>query len=368
MSHHLVKEQLDQLTALLLIAHEDGDLDEEELLLLACVEEDAAASLLPPLQFVGRKLCLDQLDEEACVRRFRFKKEQLHLLYEALEVPDRFTSPIRVKWTGLEGLLVLLRRLAYPARLGDLCEEFGRSKGVLSVIFSTMLIWIWELWGTLVTDPFTRYLNQERTARYSQAVLETTGVDLNIWGFIDETVRAICRPNEDQQEYYSGHKRHHALKYQAVSTPDGLICCLSGPYEGRRHDAGVFGESGLLQELQEHMNKPNGGMYALYGDAACPLSLHLQKGYTGNNPTPQQERYNAAMSSARQAVEWSFKDVMTYFPYGDMKRQQNFGLQAVGLHYRVSVLLVNILTCVKRGNQGSDHFQLSPPTLQEYLH
>ena len=102
-SHRLVKEQLDQLTALLLIAHEDGNLDEEELLLLACVAEDAAAGLLPPLQFVGRKLCLDQLDEEACVRRFRFQKEQLHPLYEALEVPTRFTSPIRVTWTGLEG-------------------------------------------------------------------------------------------------------------------------------------------------------------------------------------------------------------------------------------------------------------------------
>ena len=66
--------------------------------------------------------------------------KQLHLLYEALEVPDMFTSPIRVTWTGLESVLVLLSHLAYPARLGDLCEEFGRSKGVLSVIFSTMLI------------------------------------------------------------------------------------------------------------------------------------------------------------------------------------------------------------------------------------
>ena len=101
MSHRLVKEQLDELTALLLIAHEDGDLDEEELLLLACVAEDAAACLLPPLQFVGRKLCFDQLNEEACIRRFRFKKEQLRLLYEALEVPARFTSPIRVTWTEI---------------------------------------------------------------------------------------------------------------------------------------------------------------------------------------------------------------------------------------------------------------------------
>ena len=51
MSHRLVQEQLDQLTALL-IAHEDEDLDEEELFpLLTCGVEDAAASLLPLFQF-----------------------------------------------------------------------------------------------------------------------------------------------------------------------------------------------------------------------------------------------------------------------------------------------------------------------------
>ena len=73
MSHRLVKEQLDQLTALLPIAHEDGDLDEEELLLLllACVEEVAAASLLPLLQFVGRKPCLDQLEHTHCLCIYR---------------------------------------------------------------------------------------------------------------------------------------------------------------------------------------------------------------------------------------------------------------------------------------------------------
>ena len=49
----------------LLTAHEDRDLDEEELrLLLTCGVEDAAASLSAPIS-----VCLDQLDEEACVRR-----------------------------------------------------------------------------------------------------------------------------------------------------------------------------------------------------------------------------------------------------------------------------------------------------------
>ena len=66
-SHRLVQEQVDQLTAHLLTTHEDRDLDEKELLLLlTCGVEDAAASLSAPIS-----VCLDQLDEEACVRRVR---------------------------------------------------------------------------------------------------------------------------------------------------------------------------------------------------------------------------------------------------------------------------------------------------------
>ena len=56
---------MDQLTAHLLTVHEDRDLDEEELL-LTCGVEDTAASLSAPIS-----VCLDQLDEEACVRRVR---------------------------------------------------------------------------------------------------------------------------------------------------------------------------------------------------------------------------------------------------------------------------------------------------------
>ena len=114
MAHRLVREQFDRLTALLLVAHEDGDLDEEELLvLLACCAcgEDARNSILAPLQFVGRRICLDELDmdEEACIRRFRFNKNQVHELYEKLDVPTKFPSPIHVTLTGLEGLLVRKR-------------------------------------------------------------------------------------------------------------------------------------------------------------------------------------------------------------------------------------------------------------------
>lgn len=60
----------------------------------------------------------------------------------------------------------------------------------------------------------------------------------NCWAFIDGTARPICRPTQQQRIYFSGHKRVHALKYQSLMCPNGLICQLDGPYPGSRHDAG----------------------------------------------------------------------------------------------------------------------------------
>ena len=37
---------------------------------------------------------------------------------------------------------------------------------------------------------------------------------------------------------YNGHKRVHAIKFQSVVAPNGLIANLFGPVEGRRHDSG----------------------------------------------------------------------------------------------------------------------------------
>lgn len=39
------------------------------------------------------------------------------------------------------------------------------------------------------------------------------------WGFLDATVRPVCRPSRNaplQRDLYNGHKHVHALKYQTV--------------------------------------------------------------------------------------------------------------------------------------------------------
>lgn len=42
-------------------------------------------------------------------------------------------------------------------------------------------------------------------------------------------VRPICRPGRNQRHVYNGHKRVHALKYQSVVAPNGLIVNMFGP-------------------------------------------------------------------------------------------------------------------------------------------
>ena len=69
--------------------------------------------------------------------------------------------------------------------------------------------------------------------------------------FVDGTVRFINRPGIHKRVLYNGHKRYHALKFQLVAAPGGLIANLHGPVEGKRHDGGMLMNSGFLNQLQK---------------------------------------------------------------------------------------------------------------------
>ena len=62
------------------------------------------------------------------------------------------------------------------------------------------------------------------------ATLSAAGCPLpHCIGFIDGTVRGICKPTRKERQFYSGYKRKHVLNFQAVCAPNGLIIDLSGP-------------------------------------------------------------------------------------------------------------------------------------------
>jgi len=172
------------------------------------------------------------------------------------------------------------------------------------------------------------------------------------------------RPQVDQRIVYNGHKRTHALKYQSVVLPNGLIGNLSGPFEGQRHDSAMLRESGLLQDLQRVAWDGNTPL-CLYGDMAYPLNIHLQKAYA--NARRQEEiNYNIAMNTLRTSVEWIFGEIKNFFKFIDYRKQLKLGLSPVGKWFLICGLLHNARTCLY-GNIVTDYFELNPPSLEEYF-
>ena len=140
-------------------------------------------------------------------------------------------------------------------------------------------------------------------------------------------MRPICRPIRNQQEYYSGHKKVHSLRYQSLVTPDGLIIHLTGPFGGRRHDAGVFAESNSYNQLLTKVRFSADNKFVLYADSAYPIRELLLKPYARNTITPLRQQFNTSMSSVREAVEWAFGKICVNFAFGDLKKNQKILLQ-----------------------------------------
>ncbi|CAB3979801.1 Hypothetical predicted protein [Paramuricea clavata] len=110
---------------------------------------------------------------------------------------------------------------------------------------------------------------------YCEAVHRKGAALDNCWGFVDGPVRPICRPGKYQRQVYNGHKRVHALKYQSVVAANGLIVHMHGPVEGKRHDARIFVESGLQEQLQLHSYDEDNRSLCIYGDGSYPVSRHV---------------------------------------------------------------------------------------------
>ena len=266
-----------------------------------------------------------------------------------------------------EALCICLKRFPYPCRYANLIPRFGRPVSQLSMVTKLVVNHIYDGFGNLLLNLDQPWLSPGNIQIFADAVrAKGTALD-NCWGFVDGTVRPICRPKENQRIVYNGHKRVHALKFQLVVTPNGLIANLVGPVEGRRHDSAMLMMSDLLPQLQQHSFSPTGQAMCIYGDPAYPHRIHPQRPFAQRAGfTPEQQAFNHSMSQVRVAVEWVFGDFINYFKFMDFKKSQKIGLSAIGKMYIVCALLQNALTCL-HGNNTSRFFNVQPPSLEEYF-
>ena len=124
---------------------------------------------------------------------------------------------------------MLLRRFANPCRLSDMISLFGCPLPVISTITREVMNFIYNNHQQRLTQWNQFLLCPASLQEYANAIHRAGAALVHCFGFIDGTVRAISRPGKDQRLVYNGHKRVHALKFQSVSLPNGIIAKLYGP-------------------------------------------------------------------------------------------------------------------------------------------
>ena len=261
------------------------------------------------------------MSEGECLVDFRFAKKDIQGLVNTLRIPQSIRCYNGRKVDAVEALCICLKRLAYPCRYCDLVPRVGRPVPQLCTIANTVIDMIYARFGYLLRDLNQPYLSPANLEKYADAVHSKGAALQNCWGFIDGTVRPICRPSRNQRLVYNGHKRVHAIKFQSVVTPNGLIAHLFGPVEGRRHDSGLLAMSGLLDQLEQHSFSQDRHPLCIYGDPAYPQRVHLKCPIIRRGALTDEElAFNSSMSKVRVAVEWVFGDVINYFKFVDFKK------------------------------------------------
>ena len=158
---------------------------------------------------------------------------------------------------------------------------FRKHMSHLSEIFWEALEDIWSSFGHLFTAPFSSAYMITRASALAAAVHEKTQCLDNCIGILDGTVLGKARLglHAAQNVVYNGHKRKHALKFQALTGPDGMFYHFFGPMEGHRHDWTLYTRSGL-EEILSSALYVGGRQFCIYGDSgyidAFTLKIHFK--------------------------------------------------------------------------------------------
>ncbi|KAF0694037.1 Aste57867_15060 [Aphanomyces stellatus] len=257
--------------------------------------------------------------DSTAIHKYRFTISQIELLSHKLRLPAWITTPWSDKVEVVEALAITCRRLAEPCRLYTVANEVGRSVEACSRIIRATVEAIVKRWRSTITTN-TRLLAL-RSEMYAQAVQKKCGLSgvRSCIAFIDGTKQYISRPRPRK-----GGGEHENLQRSVQILYCASSVCTAIP------------------------------LMAVDNVCAAPGS--------------PEAAFNSAMSSVREAVEWSFHLVKDLWAYLGYHKKMQVRKSPIGLFWLVATLLTNCHTCLKpHGNQISMYFDMAPPSLEQYL-
>lgn len=323
----------------------------------------------PPIKInpLSKRWNFDDIEDSQFKHLMRFSRADLRRLLPLLRL-DRIEWSNRNSPSEEEALGVLVFRMAYPRRYLDMMDRFGHGRSWICAVFKDVLIYLYKRYQRILEWDEDR-LTYVQLLKYAYA-LKRHGMGMSIWGWIDGTFISTCRPKElHQRRFYSGHKKQHGIKYQAVVTPDGIVSSLMGPFLGKEGDWRMVTASGLVRRLRAINEGKNGfEMLYLYGDPAYTNQYGIMgpfKKYSAKGRSTDEYRFNLYMSRYRIEVEHAFGKHLNLFQLNEHTRHLKV-FQGAAFIPAVSILLTNIHTCL-HSSQTSMRMDIEPPSVEKYL-
>jgi DDE superfamily endonuclease len=232
--------------------------------------------------------------------------------------------------SGEYATLYMMYRLHYPSKLFVISLSWGRDYSSLSRIFNTSLSCHYDLHARKVLTNIS--WNSDRFDMYHQSIqrkILACGLNPreghipanlnNIFGFLDCTANAICRPKGNdniQNSFYNGYHHGHFIIWQGVSFPDGMII-IEGPEPGHFTDIMVWRDSQIRQDIDREMDirVTNGQqILKLYADEiynVCPVVTPAWSRRQG--AIQEWMTVENIMSRIRVAIEWTFGTIIMLY-------------------------------------------------------
>jgi len=113
---------------------------------------------------------------------------------------------------------MLLRRFACPCRYSGMIARFGRPVPVISMITNKVMNFIYDTHHHRLLNWNPALSGHLSMKQYADLVFRNGAALDNFFGFVDGTVRPICRPVEYQGLLYKGQRSRVQLDSTVTKT------------------------------------------------------------------------------------------------------------------------------------------------------
>ena len=129
----------------------------------------------------------------------RVTADELLDMVKALEIPDYISTRNNYAFDGIEALGLTLARFRSAGDQSELSMLYCRSQSAISEIVNWIVAHVDDTWHHLLDFDHTQLLSPANLETYADAIHAAGAPLTGVWGFIDCTIRRICRPSKWQR-------------------------------------------------------------------------------------------------------------------------------------------------------------------------